>query len=94
MELQTNRCIASRYRLEEISHCAACVRKAAGDACRFQDFRFLMRDRNQKVVGTSFVESQGRAVSTEVDPSVREWNTALGLGHIDRIKVHLAIILQ
>ena len=93
VELQTHRCTASRYRLEEISHCTACIRKAAGEACRFQHFRFLIRDRNQKVVGTSFGESQGRAVPTLVDPSTSEWNTALGLGHVDRIKVRLADIL-
>ncbi|TBU33518.1 Clavaminate synthase-like protein [Dichomitus squalens] len=68
--------------------CTACIRKASGETCRFQNLRYLLRDKNRKVIGTTFGEGQAHAAPTLVSPS--EWNTTLGLGHIDRVKLTVA----
>lgn len=40
-ELQIGRCLAGRYKHDQFPRCVACIRKWAGDTCRFQGVRYV-----------------------------------------------------
>lgn len=85
--LQTSKCSASIYKSEKHLRCTACVKKKAGDTCRFQFIRFFLRDESGNVVGVSFLGPQ------RVDPSPmdfpNQWNIPLDESHLNLVKVWL-----
>lgn len=87
IELQTSRCMSSRYKREQsLPRCVACTRRWAGDTCRFQSLRSLTRNSNGDIVGFCFQEKPTPAMAMKF-PDL--WNTSLEKGHIQEIKVYM-----
>ena len=88
-ELQTARCLSTRYKHEPLTRCVSCTRRGAGDTCRFQGIRYIIRDfERQKFVGISFDEhAEVGGTSEAVFPS--RWNRNLDYEHTQRSKVSL-----
>ncbi|TFY75292.1 hypothetical protein EWM64_g8720 [Hericium alpestre] len=87
-ELQTSTCRSSRYENEEFPRCIACVRRAAGDTCRFQDIRYLCKDPDTWVVkNVSFVNE--RTADPHLDFPLK-WNVPLESAHTRTTKRAIA----
>jgi lysine-specific demethylase 3 len=84
-ELQATRCMSQRYKDERFPRCVACTRRWAGDTCRFQGVRFLLRDSEKRVVATSFVELH-QAVSPKLMYPTK-WSGSLKKQDIETTKV-------
>lgn len=87
-ELQYARCMSNRYKSDEFPRCVSCTRRWAGDTCRFQGIRFLVRNEKRDLIALSFVESQKGDAPSMVMPT--QWNIALEAQHLDRIMVSAA----
>jgi hypothetical protein len=85
-ELQFARCMSARYKDELFTRCVACTRRWAGDTCRFQGIRYIVRDQHQKYVGISFNEHT-ELTETQKMEFPRKWNRKLERKHIQRLKV-------
>jgi len=84
-ELQFARCMSNRYKNEEFTRCVSCTRRWAGDTCRFQGIRYLMRDENMQLKGVSFAHPP----DTE-NPRMKfplKWNRNFEREHVQRSKV-------
>ncbi|KAJ7067853.1 hypothetical protein C8F01DRAFT_1115998 [Mycena amicta] len=86
-EMQTSRCMSTRYKNRDIPRCISCTRRWAGDTCRFQHVRSIFWDSSGRVQGFSFTEQLGRKPAM-VFPT--EWNTRLEPSHIRDIKTTAA----
>ena len=84
-ELQFARCMSNRYRNDPFPRCVSCTRRWAGDTCRFQGIRFLLRDAQNVFVGVTFVDGQKADTPNMALPT--RWNVALGRGHVERVMV-------
>lgn len=84
-ELQFARCMSNRYRNDPFPRCVSCTRRWAGDTCRFQGIRFLLRDSQQTFVGVTFVDGQKADTPNMALPG--KWNVKLERHHLDRIMV-------
>ncbi|KAJ7666546.1 hypothetical protein B0H17DRAFT_1089633 [Mycena rosella] len=94
VEIQEARCMASRYRndlADDITRCISCIRRWAGDTCRFQFVRFLFRDCDQKVRGFGFQERELDFLPSMEYPDA--WNIPLRDDHIHETKKTIAAAL-
>ena len=85
-ELQFARCMSARYRDEIFTRCVACTRRWAGDTCRFQGIRYIIRDQRQQFVGISFNEHMELTETCKMEFPTK-WNRQLDREHIQRLKV-------
>lgn len=74
-ELQTARCMSSKYKPEDFPRCVSCTRRWAGDTCRFQGIRIFMKNEKKEVVGMSFVNNQKAEKPAMEFPN--KWNVGL-----------------
>ncbi|KAJ4000558.1 hypothetical protein F5050DRAFT_1804039 [Lentinula boryana] len=74
-ELQTARCMSSKYKPEDFPRCVSCTRRWAGDTCRFQGIRIFMKNEKKEVVGMGFVNNQ-KAEKPAMD-FPKKWNVGL-----------------
>ncbi|KAF5393641.1 hypothetical protein D9757_000422 [Collybiopsis confluens] len=74
-DLQTARCMSAKYKTEGFPKCVSCIRRWAGDTCRFQGIRIFLKDARKNLVGMSFVNNQKEEKPTMDFP--KEWNTRL-----------------
>ena len=89
-ELQFARCMSNRYRSEAFSRCISCTRRWAGDTCRFQNVRILLRDVNRIVQTISFTgehSTRDKPGDTQRMQFPVNWNLDLELVHIQKIRV-------
>lgn len=92
-ELQYARCMSNRYRSDAFPRCVSCTRRWAGDTCRFQHIRVLLRDESKVVQAISFTgensikEKTGDAQRMKLPD---KWNVALEQAHIEKITVRYA----
>ncbi|KAL0062643.1 hypothetical protein AAF712_010480 [Marasmius tenuissimus] len=84
-EVQSARCMSSKYKKEEFPRCVSCTRRWAGDTCRFQGVRLFMKDSKGETVGVAFVNHQREEAPVMQFPE--EWNEKLGWDIIRRTKV-------
>lgn len=90
-ELQVARCLSPRY-TSNLTRCASCTRRGAGDTCRFQGIRFIVRDLNKNIIGIAFHERAELTMTCQVDfPTV--WNRKLDREHIKRSKVRSPVLI-
>nr|GAT46123.1 clavaminate synthase-like protein [Mycena chlorophos] len=82
-EMQTSRCMSTRYKNKDIPRCISCTRRWAGDTCRFQHVRSIFWDKDGRVQGFSFTEQLTRTPAM-VFP--QEWNTKFEPSHLRDIK--------
>ncbi|KAF9076650.1 hypothetical protein BDP27DRAFT_1313682 [Rhodocollybia butyracea] len=74
-DLQTSRCMSAKYKTEDFPRCVSCVRRWAGDTCRFHGLRIFLKNEKKEIVGTSFVNNQ-KAEKPMIDfPNT--WNVSL-----------------
>lgn len=71
-ELQSARCMSTKYKHDMFPRCNSCIRRWAGDVCRFQGLRIFMKNEKKQIVGMSFVNNQRADKGTMVFPN--EWN--------------------
>ncbi|KAJ4472037.1 hypothetical protein J3R30DRAFT_1021976 [Lentinula aciculospora] len=74
-ELQTARCMSSKYKPEDFPRCVSCTRRWAGDTCRFQGIRIFMKNEKKEVVGMGFANNQ-KAEKPAMD-FPKKWNASL-----------------
>ena len=87
-ELQYARCMSARYRSDAFPRCVSCTRRWAGDTCRFQNIRTLLRDENKNLVAVGFQTLTSKSEGTEmIFPD--KWNVELQKRHVDRIMVRV-----
>ncbi|KAJ3713832.1 hypothetical protein C8R42DRAFT_713033 [Lentinula raphanica] len=96
-ELQTARCMSSKYKVEDFPRCVSCTRRWAGDTCRFQGIRIFMKNEKKEVVGMGFVNNQKAEKQAMEFPKV--WNAELSDKDLQRTmrvtaKQVLPILLQ
>lgn len=84
-ELQFARCMSNRYKNEEFTRCVSCTRRWAGDTCRFQGIRYLMRDQDMQLKGVSFAPTTN-AENSSMKFS-HQWNRHFEREHVQRSKV-------
>ncbi|KAI5122159.1 hypothetical protein M0805_007058 [Coniferiporia weirii] len=83
-ELQFARCMSARYRSDAFPRCVSCTRRWAGDTCRFQNIRILLRDTNKNLIAVGFQSLLAKCEGTQlVYPE--KWNVNLERSHVDRI---------
>ncbi|TDL29141.1 hypothetical protein BD410DRAFT_757791 [Rickenella mellea] len=82
-ELQFARCMSNRYKSDEFPRCVSCTRRWAGDTCRFQGIRFLIRDDKRQLIGVSFATDQVAESPAMALPA--KWNVDLQPHHYDRV---------
>ncbi|KAF5372048.1 hypothetical protein D9615_008080 [Tricholomella constricta] len=87
-ELQTTRCMSTKYKSDTFPRCVACTRRWAGDTCRFQGIRYFLRNPQMEIVGVSFSESQKADLPSMKFP--KEWNEELTTANIIRTKKTIA----
>ncbi|KAJ7590734.1 Clavaminate synthase-like protein [Mycena floridula] len=78
-ELQSARCMSSKYKYDNFPRCVACTRRWAGDTCRFQGVRFFLKDEDRQIVGISFMEFQKDEPTLEFPT---KWNVKLTKDHV------------
>ncbi|CAA7269026.1 unnamed protein product [Cyclocybe aegerita] len=90
-ELQFARCMSNRYRKEEFPRCVSCTRRWAGDTCRFQGIRYLMRDADRNLRGLSFNERNALMPTegTKMEYPTK-WNREFERSHVRRTKLAIA----
>ncbi|KAF8211605.1 Clavaminate synthase-like protein [Mycena galopus ATCC 62051] len=91
-EYQTSRCMSSRYKSDEYPKCVSCIRRWAGDTCRFQNLRHFFRDSTGSLVGMSFTEKE----DVEKMPKMEypdNWNIPLDKSHLHQTKKIIAAAL-
>ncbi|KAJ7499398.1 hypothetical protein FB451DRAFT_1205305 [Mycena latifolia] len=92
VEIQDARCMANRYRDAEITRCVSCIRRWAGDTCRFQGVRAFFRDSSGNIRGFGFQEEYKDDESPRLEfPD--EWNIPLHDDHIHETKKTIAAAL-
>ena len=89
-ELQYARCMSNRYKTDAFPRCVSCTRRWAGDTCRFQGIRILLRDEKKNLVAVSFMESTKSDASKMILPDA--WNVDLEERHVKRTMVRTAHI--
>ncbi|KAJ7087277.1 Clavaminate synthase-like protein [Mycena belliarum] len=74
--------MANRYNLgDDITRCVSCIRRWAGDTCRFQNLRSFYRDSTGKIVGLGFREEHKARDAPRLEfPNA--WNTPIQLKHL------------
>ena len=81
--------MSNRYRGELFSRCVSCTRRWAGDTCRFQGIRYLLRGPDKKISCVSF-----REFHQTVEPPVMQfptmWNRRFKKEHVMRTKLSIA----
>ena len=89
-ELQYARCMSNRYKGEQFSRCVSCTRRWAGDTCRFQGIRYLLRGPDKKVSCISFREHHPQSVDPPVMRFPSAWNRTFKKEHVNRTKFSIA----
>ncbi|KAJ6510281.1 Clavaminate synthase-like protein [Mycena vitilis] len=90
-EDQVSRCMSNRYRNEDFPKCVSCIRRWAGDTCRFQNIRSFFRETEGNVAGFGFRESQDGTGPTMQYPDA--WNMPLKKSYIRETKTTIAAAL-
>ncbi|KAF8803952.1 Clavaminate synthase-like protein [Phlegmacium glaucopus] len=88
-ELQYARCMSNRYRGELFSRCVSCTRRWAGDTCRFQGIRYLLRGLDKRIACVSFREHHQTVEPPTMDFPT-EWNRKFKKEHMTRTKLSIA----
>lgn len=86
-ELQFARCMSNRYKADTFPRCVSCTRRWAGDTCRFQGIRLLLKDESKNTVAVSFVESGSTGAPVMKLPE--RWNVELDRLHLERTMVRM-----
>ena len=89
-ELQYARCMSNRYKGEQFSRCVSCTRRWAGDTCRFQGIRYLLRGPDKKVSCISFREHHLQTADPPVMHFPTSWNRTFKKEHVNRTKLSIA----
>lgn len=85
-EMQFARCMSARYKLDPFPRCVSCTRRWAGDTCRFQNIRILLRDANKLLCAVGFQDLNASRQADEMKyPNT--WNVGLEMKHVDRTMV-------
>lgn len=71
-ELQSARCMSTKYKHDIFPRCNSCIRRWAGDVCRFQSLRIFMKNEKKEIVGMSFVNHQRAEKGVMEFP--KKWN--------------------
>ncbi|OCB84601.1 Clavaminate synthase-like protein [Sanghuangporus baumii] len=91
-ELQYARCMSARYKADPFPRCVSCTRRWAGDTCRFQNIRILLRDSNKVLWAVGF-QDLGAKVQGPHMVYPDSWNVPLEKRHIDRVMSTVAMSL-
>ncbi|KAF7301249.1 Clavaminate synthase-like protein [Mycena indigotica] len=86
-EMQTSRCMSTRFKNKDIPRCISCTRRWAGDTCRFQHVRSIFWDDHGRVQGFAFTEQLSRKPAM-VFPE--RWNKPLEMSHLKEAKITAA----
>lgn len=92
-ELQYARCMSARHKADPFARCVSCTRRWAGDTCRFQNIRILVRDVNKNLLGTTFQPLDAKVDNVPMQYPER-WNILLERRHVDRVMVRLTNSLR
>jgi lysine-specific demethylase 3 len=92
LDFQTSRCQSTRYHTESFPRCTACIRRQAGDGCRFQDIRAFLRDYKGELVAFAFPGHRKPEAPSLDFPS--QWNVPLLNEHVKQIKVFICVALS
>lgn len=85
-ELQYARCMSARYKADPFPRCVSCTRRWAGDTCRFQNIRILLRDSNKVLWAVGFQDLNSKNQGPQmVYPD--QWNVRLEQRHVARTMV-------
>ena len=85
-EMQYARCMSARYKADPFPRCVSCTRRWAGDTCRFQNIRILLRDANKVLMAVGFQSLTAKDEAPElVYP--QSWNINLEPRHVERTMV-------
>lgn len=88
-ELQTTRCMSTKYKSDLFPRCVACTRRWAGDTCRFQGIRYFLRDIEGAILGVSFCSTPTSDMPHMKFP--QKWNEELTSENIARTRVRCFI---
>ncbi|KAL5508510.1 hypothetical protein ACEPAH_6129 [Sanghuangporus vaninii] len=92
-ELQYARCMSARYKADPFPRCVSCTRRWAGDTCRFQNIRILLRDSNKVLWAVGFQDLGAKVQGPHMVYPDR-WNVPLEKRHIDRVMSTVAMSLN
>jgi lysine-specific demethylase 3 len=87
-EFQNARCMSSRYKSDPIPRCVSCIRRWAGDTCRFQNIRWILRNEQGECTSFSLRPPEGSCVPVAAPLAFpAAWDAPLERRHIERTKV-------
>ncbi|KAF7776524.1 hypothetical protein Agabi119p4_4917 [Agaricus bisporus var. burnettii] len=87
-ESQSLPCSGDEYRFQQLNQCVSCAEHRTDDTCRFQNIRFLLKNKQSDIVGISFAEGRFRNAPKMKFPM--RWNIPLMETHTKRMKLALA----
>lgn len=82
-ELQYARCMSARYKADPFPRCVSCTRRWAGDTCRFQNIRILLRDSNKTLWAVGFQDLNAKTHGAQM-MYPDQWNVKLEKMHVGR----------
>ncbi|EJD54118.1 Clavaminate synthase-like protein [Auricularia subglabra TFB-10046 SS5] len=77
--------MSNRYKSDDFPRCLSCTRRWAGDTCRFQNVRLLLRDGAGVLRAIDFLEKPVMNLPAMMYPD--SWNKPLAPEYIHRVKV-------
>lgn len=76
-----------RYKDVPYTRCMACTRRWAGDTCRFQNVRYILRDREtREVKAYAFTQYRHNQIAPDL-ALPEEWKGPMTLKYIQAVKV-------
>jgi [histone H3]-dimethyl-L-lysine9 demethylase len=88
-ELQSARCMSSKYRDDKLPRCVSCIRRGQGDTCRFQGIRFILKDECGRITGACFTSKSKKRLESPKMEWPMAWNIPMEPAHIQTTKVRL-----
>lgn len=85
-ELQSARCMAKKYASDSFPQCVSCVRRQAGDTCRFQNLRYFLRE-GDRIQAYGFLGSSVLQEDVSMFSIPLEWNVELNKTHVEQTMV-------
>ena len=86
-ELQSARCMSSKYKDDKLPRCVSCIRRGQGDTCRFQGIRFILKDECGRITGACFTTKSKKRLESPKMEWPLEWNIPMEPAHIQTTKV-------
>ncbi|KAH6896422.1 Jmjd1a protein [Coprinopsis sp. MPI-PUGE-AT-0042] len=82
-ERQYARCMSTKYKNDKFPRCVSCTRRWAGDTCRFQGIRYLLRNTEDNTIHAVAFTDRAEVPTLQFND---RWNIDPTMKHITRIK--------